>query len=213
MKLISINVGLPRDVLWKDRVVTTGIFKTPVSGPVRVEKLNLEGDQQADLTVHGGLDKAVYVYPAEHYDYWRAELPEMELPWGMFGENFTVTGFSEDNTCIGDQFQIGSARFAVAQPRLPCYKLGVKFGRDDILKRFLQSGRLGFYFSVIEEGEVNAGDDVQLVQRNSAQISVSDIARLYVMRDDLADLRRRAAELEALPKSWRDYFLKQLSPS
>jgi MOSC domain-containing protein YiiM len=210
MKLVSVNVGLPREVAWNDRIVTTGIFKEPVSGTIRVDKLNLEGDRQADLTVHGGEYKAVYVYPAEHYDYWRGELPEMDLPWGMFGENLTVTGLSEDYVNIGDQLRIGSALFTVTQPRMPCYKLGIKFGRDDMPKRFLKSGRTGFYLSVSQEGEVAAGDGIQRVNVDPAEITVSDITRLYTDRDGLRPLRQRATELEALPASWRGYFKKQL---
>src|SRR6266851_1777434 len=163
MKLLSVNVGLPRDVISKGRLVTTGIFKEPVEGRVRLRTLNLDGDRQADLKVHGGIDKAVYAYPAEHYDYWRSELPGVELPWGMFGENFTVEGMLESGVNIGDEFRIGSAELVVTQPRLPCYKLAVKFGRDDIIKRFLGSGRTGFYFAVLKEGEVGAGDSIELL--------------------------------------------------
>jgi MOSC domain-containing protein YiiM len=154
MQVISVNVGLPREVLWKGKVVSTGIFKEPVEGRVQVRSLNLDGDRQADLTVHGGVDKAVYAYPAEHYDYWRNQLPEMELPWGMFGENWTIEGLSEDAVNIGDCFRIGSAEVIATQPRMPCYKLGIRFGRTDIVKRFLDSRLTGVYFSVVEEGEV-----------------------------------------------------------
>jgi MOSC domain-containing protein YiiM len=211
MKLISVNVALPRDVIWKGRTVTTGIYKEPVSGTIHVGRLNLDGDRQADLTVHGGEEKAVYVYPAEHYDHWRIELPEMELPWGMFGENFTVSGLSEDEVKIGDRFRIGSATLSVTQPRMPCYKLGIKFGRDDMVKRFLKSGRTGFYFSVSQEGDVTAGDAIQLVESDPGSLLVSDITRLYVNHDGLTDLRQRASELEALPTNWRGYFKKQLA--
>lgn len=210
MKLVSVNVGLPREVTWNGRTVSTGIFKEPVTGAIRVDKLNLEGDRQADLTVHGGEHKAVYVYPAEHYEYWRAELPEMSMPWGMFGENLTVAGLSEDDVCIGDQFQIGSALFTVTQPRMPCYKLGIKFARDDMPKLFLKSGRTGFYFSVSQEGEVTAGDLIQRVKTDPAAVKVSDITSLYIDPYGLRPLRQRALELEALPSGWRDHFRKQL---
>ncbi|HET8910004.1 MAG TPA: MOSC domain-containing protein, partial [Ktedonobacteraceae bacterium] len=139
MRVISVNVGQPREVIWKGRTVSTGIFKEPVEGRIKVGRLNLDGDRQADLTVHGGPEKAIYVYPAEHYSYWRQEFPEMELPWGMFGENLTLEGLLEKDAHVGDQFQLGSAKVMVVQPRLPCYKLGLKFKRDDILKRFLRS--------------------------------------------------------------------------
>ena len=206
MKLISVNVGLPREVSWKGKTVRTGIFKEPVSERVMVRSLNLDGDRQADLTVHGGLDKAVYVYPFEHYDYWRGELPDTELTLGTFGENFTITGLREEEVNIGDRFRIGNVTLMVTQPRLPCYKLGIRFGRPDIVKQFLASRRTGFYFRVLQEGEVEAGDTLELLSRDDNNITVADITQLYVRKEDNPDLRQRAAQLEALPKSWRDYF-------
>ncbi|MDZ7953528.1 MAG: MOSC domain-containing protein [Nostoc sp. DedQUE12b] len=206
MKLISVNVGLPREVTWKGKTVSTGIFKEPVSDRVTVRSLNLDGDGQADLTVHGGADKAVYLYPFEHYEYWRGELPDTELPLGIFGENFTTTGLKEEEVNIGDRFQIGNVRLMVTQPRLPCYKLGIRFGRPDIVKQFLASRRTGFYFRVLQEGEVGAGDTLELVSRDNNNITVADITRLYVREQDNPELLRRAAQLEALPQSWRDYF-------
>ena len=210
MRIISLNVGLPREIVYKDRSILTGIFKEPVEGRVRARKLNLDGDRQADLRVHGGAEKAVYVYPSEHYDYWRAELPGIELPWGMFGENFTVEGLNEKEVNIGNRFRAGEAVFMVTQPRMPCYKLAAKFGRDDIIKRFLRSERSGFYLSVIEEGEVGAGDVIELVSKDENNITVTDITQLYVSKGKNQDLLRRAAVLEALPASWRDYFLDQI---
>ncbi len=210
MKLISVNVGLPREVIWKSRTVTTGIFKEPIESPVMVRKLNLDGDRQADLSVHGGLDKAVYGYPAEHYDYWRHELPGMNLPWGMFGENFTTEGLLEGAVNIGDRFRIGSSVLMVTQPRMPCFKLAVKFGRDDIVKRFLRSGRPGFYFSVLTEGEVSAGDEIELISRDENNVTVSDITRLYVSERDNLDLLYRAVQVNALPETWRDHFQRQI---
>ncbi len=210
MKLVSLNVGLPREVIWKGRRVTTGIFKEPVKGHVRVRSLNLEGDRQADLSAHGGSDKAVYAYPAEHYDYWQGELPGMKLPWGMFGENFTIEGLRENEVNIGDRFRIGSAIVVVTQPRMPCYKLGIRFGRDDIIKRFLNSGRTGFYLSVLEEGEVSAGDAIELISRDENNVKVADITRLYWSRQGDVDLLYRAVRVEALPAGWRDYFFEKL---
>lgn len=210
MKLISVNVGLAREVIWKDRTVTTGIFKEPVEGRVMVRKLNLDEDRQADLSVHGGLDKAVYGYPAEHYEYWRYELPGMKLPWGMFGENFTTEGLLEGVVNIGDRFRIGSSVLMVTQPRMPCYKLQVKFGRDDIVKRFLRSGRPGFYFSVLEEGEVGTGDEIELLSRDENNITVADVTRLYVSEKDNLKLLYHAVQVEALPESWRGYFQRQI---
>lgn len=210
MKLLSVNVGLPREVSWKGKTVMTGIFKEPLQGRVILRSLNLDGDQQADLTVHGGVDKAVYAYPVEHYDYWRHELPDMELPWGMFGENLTIEGVLEDVVNIGDRFRIGTAEVMVTQPRMPCYKLGIKFGRADMVKRFLASRRSGFYFSVIEEGEVEVGDELEVIDRDENQITVTDIVRLYVRESNDLNLLYRVAQLQALPASWRDYFKQQL---
>jgi MOSC domain-containing protein YiiM len=209
MKLLSVNVGLPREVEWKGKIVRTSIFKTPVVGRVRVAKLNVKGDQQSDLTVHGGIDKAVYAYPSEHYSFWRSELPGMDLPWGFFGENFTTVGLLED-THIGDRFRIGSAQFVVTQPRMPCFKLGIRFNRPDMVKRFLQSGRTGFYFAVLEEGEVAAGDSIELLERDEHNIPVADVVNLYRGDATNQDLLRRVSELPSLPNSWRDYFRKRL---
>src|SRR6266702_3569389 len=174
MKLISLQVGLPRLVEYHGEPVATGIFKEPVPGPVMLRTLNLDGDRQADLSVHGGPSKAVYAYPSEHYEYWRHELPEMEIPWGMFGENFKSEGLHEAQLNIGDQFRIASAVVMVTEPRLPCYKLGIRFGRADIIKRFLASERTGFYLSVLREGEVGAGDQFKLIKNSKQSVMVSD---------------------------------------
>jgi len=210
MELISINVGLPREASWKGRTVSTGIFKSPVEGPTKLRTLNLDGDGQADLSVHGGPDKAVYVYPAEHYEFWRGELSDLELTWGHFGENFTTQGFLEEDVHIGDIIRVGSALVRVTQPRMPCYKLGIRFGRADMLKRFLESRRSGFYLAVLEEGTVQAGDTLSYVERSTQGISVADVMRLYAFdKDDWATMRR-VVEIEALPESWRNHFRHQL---
>jgi MOSC domain-containing protein YiiM len=213
MKVVSVNVGLPREVVWKGQTVTTGIFKEPVEGRVVLHALNLEGDRQADLTVHGGRSKAVYAYPAEHYGYWSHELPEMPLPWGMFGENLTTEGLCEDALNIGDRFRIGTAEVMVTEPRMPCYKLGIRFGRDDIVKRFLASGRSGFYFAVLREGELGAGDTIQRTHQEPNSVTVSDIVRLYVSERGNRELLQRAVEVEALPEGWREHFQRQLQKS
>lgn len=210
MKIISVNVGLPREVNWKGRTVSTGIFKESVTDRVMVRSLNLDGDGQADLTVHGGLEKAVYVYPFEHYDYWRTELPDTDLTMGNFGENFTTTGLKEEDLNIGDRFQIGGVELMVTQPRMPCYKLGIRFGRADMVKRFLASRRTGFYFRVLQEGEVVAGDTLALVSRDENNITVADITQLYTREKNDPELLQRATQLEALPESWRDYFQEQV---
>jgi MOSC domain-containing protein YiiM len=210
MQVVSVNVGQPRKVVWKGQIVETGIYKKAVEGPVAVRRLNIDGDRQADLTVHGGLDKAIYGYPAEHYAFWREQFPEMELPWGMFGENLSLEGLLEDTVHIGDHFQVGSAKLMVTQPRLPCSKLGNKFGRDDMIKRFLVSGMTGFYFAVLEEGEVAAGDSISLLHRDEHEIKVADIVRLYREDKYNLDLMRRVVAVEALPEEWRDYFHERI---
>jgi MOSC domain-containing protein YiiM len=210
MKIVSLNVGRPRLVMRNDEPVSTGIFKEPVTGRVMLRTLNLDGDRQADLTVHGGPEKAVYLYPSEHYAFWKQELPDMDLPWGMFGENFTAEGILETETHIGDKFRIGAAELMVTQPRMPCYKLGIRFGRTDIIRRFLASERTGFYFSVLQEGEVGAGDEIQLIEKNTSGVRVVDVTRLYGSEKDNVDLMQRAIATEALPESWRDYFRKRI---
>jgi len=170
-----------------------------------------DGDRQADLSVHGGRTKAVYAYPAEHYDFWRKEFPDMELPFGMFGENFTVTGFSESELNIGDEFRVGAAIVRVTEPRLPCYKLGIKFGRSDILKRFLASERTGFYLGVDQEGEVGASDEFQLIRRNKPSVTITEVTRLYSSDRANVELLRRAVAVEALDDGWRSYFQNQLA--
>src|SRR2546430_5386663 len=180
MKLISVNTGLPREVTWHGRTVTTGIFKQPVDGRVVLRKLNLVGDRQADLTVHGGAYKAVYCYPLVHYEYWRGELPRRTLPMGSFGENFTLEGLLEDSVHLGDQFSVGSAEVVVTQPRVPCFKPGIRFQSDDMVRRFLASGRTGFYLAVTREGQVGADDEVKVISRDENEVLVSEITRLYV---------------------------------
>ena len=210
MRVVSVNVGRPRRVRWKGRVVETGIFKRPVEGRVPLRRLNFDGDRQADLTVHGGRTKAVYAYPIEHYPFWRDELGE-ELPLGAFGENLTVEGLPlEDEIAVGDRLRVGSAELVVTQPRLPCYKLGLRFGRDDMVKRFLDAGRSGYYLAVEVEGDVGAGDAVELLARDPAQVPVGEVTRVYARdRGDVAALERLAT-LEALPADWRRYFAERL---
>jgi MOSC domain-containing protein YiiM len=217
MKLVSVNTGLPREVSWHGRTVTTGIFKEPVKGRVALRKLNLDGDRQADLTAHGGEYKAVYCYPLVHYDYWKKELPGRELTMGMFGENFTIDagkdGLLEEHVHLGDRFSVGAAEVVVTQPRLPCYKLGVRFGSDDMVKRFLASGRTGFYVAVVREGEVGAGDEMKVIAREANAVPVAEITRLYVAkRYGEAEINavRRALRVAELPESWKGYFRERL---
>ena len=210
MKLISVSVGRPRQVTWRGKSVKTSIWKTPVEGAVRVTTLNLQGDEQSDLSVHGGADKAVYVYPSEHYAYWRAELPGADLPWGAFGENFTTEGLLEEHVRIGDRLRVGSAEFVVTQPRMPCFKLGIRFDRPDIVKRFLRARRTGFYLSVTREGSVTAGDPIEFAAREEHGVTVADIVDLYARDSENEGLLRRAVALTALPESWRDHFRQRL---
>lgn len=213
MKLISLNVARPRLTVYKGTTINTGIFKKPVSGRIVLRTLNLDGDQQADLSVHGGPYKAVYAYPSEHYGYWRQEFPGMELPWGTFGENFTTEGLSENDLHVGDHFRVGSSALMVRQPRMPCYKLAAKFQRDDMIERFLVSGRSGFYFSVEQEGEVGVGDSFELISQNQDGITIAEMNRLFVRDRYNRDLLQKAIATAALPESWRDYFLPRLSSS
>jgi MOSC domain-containing protein YiiM len=210
MKLISVNVGLPREVESNGGTVKTGIFKQAVAGTVRVERLNLVGDRQADLSVHGGPYKAVYAYPAEHYAYWQRNLAEAELPWGMFGENLTTDGLRETDVRIGDRFRIGTAELSVTQPRTPCYKLGIRFARPEMVKLFLNSGRSGFYFAVAQEGELKSGDSIELVDREANSLTVAEINRLYAFEKDDREMLKRAVQIKGLSENWRNYFLEQL---
>src|SRR5258706_561720 len=213
MKLVSVNTGMPREVKWHGRMVTTGIFKEPVKGRVALRKLNLDGDRQADLSVHGGEHKAVYCYPIAHYDYWERELPGRDLPMASFGENFTTDGLLEGSVHLGDRFSVGSAEVVVTQPRLPCYKLGVRFESDDMVRRFLASGRTGFYCAVTSEGEVGAGDEIKVISRDENAVPVSEITRLYIAkRYDDGDVKslRRALRVGALPDGWKQYFGERL---
>jgi MOSC domain-containing protein YiiM len=202
-KLISVQVGVPRVVFRDGAEVSTGIFKMPVGKRIQMRALNLDGDRQADLSVHGGLNKAVYVYPSEHYPYWKNELPGMELPWGAFGENLTTSGLFENAVCIGDRFSIGTAEVVVTQPRLPCFKLNLKFDRDDMINRFLASRYSGFYLRVLREGEVGAGDEIIPVHQDENRVSVLDVLRLYLGESDSSELRKRALQVEYLSPSWR----------
>jgi MOSC domain-containing protein YiiM len=214
MKLVSVNVGLPREVTWHGNIVTTAIFKQPVEGRVALRKLNLDGDRQADLTVHGGEHKAVYCYPFEHYAYWKKELPGRDLPLAIFGENFTIEDLLEDSVHLADRFSVGSAQVVVTQPRLPCYKLGIRFQSDDMVKRFLASTRTGFYLAVTREGEVASDDEIKLIARDPHAVPVSEITRLYVAKrfsDDDAASVRRALQVAALPESWKAYFRDRLA--
>jgi MOSC domain-containing protein YiiM len=213
MKIVSLHVGLPREIQWHGQSVTTGIFKSPTAARIRLRKLNLDGDRQADLTVHGGEHKAVYCYPVEHYAYWKEKLPNRELPLGTFGENLTTEGMLEEDVRIGDRLAINDAEVVVTQPRLPCYKLGIRFQADDMVKKFLSSRRIGFYVAVTREGEIAAGDEIVPVTRNAAGVSIADFLRLFLAkrftRADAAKIRQ-LFELPSVPADWKVYFHDRL---
>jgi MOSC domain-containing protein YiiM len=211
MKLVSLNVARAQLMVYKGATINTGIFKKAVTGRITLRTLNLDGDRQADLSVHGGPYKAVYGYPSEHYEYWRQERPEAKLPWGGFGENFTTEGLGEEELHVGDRFRIGSAVVMVRQPRMPCYKLAAKFQRDDMIERFLRSGRSGFYFSVEQEGEVGTEDSFELLFRENNGITIAEINRLFVWEKYNRDLLQKAIATPALPEAWREYFLPRLN--
>jgi MOSC domain-containing protein YiiM len=210
MRVLSVNVGLPREVTWRGKPVRTGIYKEPVTGRVPLRRLNLDGDRQADLRVHGGPDKAVYAYPSEYYELWSRERPELEFGPGTFGENLTTEGLLDQDVSIGDRFRVGSAELVVTQPRLPCFKLGIKMGRDEFVTEFLERGLYGFYLAVIREGDVEAGDPILALSRDPHGFGVNEVARLYVRDRNDVESMRRAAELEVLPESWRHYFRKRV---
>jgi MOSC domain-containing protein YiiM len=210
MRLISVNVGMPREIAYNGKAIVTGIFKEPVHERVRLRALNLDGDRQADLSVHGGPSKAVYLYPKEHYDFWRGELSGMELSWGAFGENFTTEGLFEDKLGIGDYLRIGTAQVMVTEPRLPCFKLAAKFGRDDMIKKFLRSGRTGFYLAVITEGEVGAGDEIEWFSGGSP-VTIAGLTEVYLHRKHDVRALERMLNVKPLSAGWRRYFQEQLA--
>lgn len=213
MKLISVNVGRPRTIEWMGKEVLTSIYKQPVEGRVALRGFNLAGDQQSDLSVHGGADKAVYGYPGEHYPFWRGELSSVELSWGAFGENLTTEGLSEEDLSIGDVVRVGTAQLMVTQPRIPCFKLVARLGVADMVKRFLASRRSGFYFSVVAEGEVAAGDEIEVVERATERMSVRELTDLYVTKQPAPQVLERALRLRGLAQVWREQITADLGAS
>ena len=212
-RLLSVNVSLPKPVEHDGKIVWTGIFKEPVPGRVALRRLNLEGDRQADLTVHGGVDKAVYAYPVEHYDHWRRGLERELSSCGQFGENFTVSGMLESSTSIGDVYRIGTAVVQVTQPRTPCFKLGIRMGDRRFLRPFLASGRTGFYLRVLEEGEVGAGDEIELVRADPSGLTVAELLRLAYEDPDDLEGAKRAAAVQALSADWREWLGARVTKS
>ena len=206
MKLLSVNVSQPKEVSYNGKRIRTGIFKEPVSGRTMMRRLNVDGDGQGDPTVHGGIHKAVYIYTMEHYNYWKRELGRYDLTYGQFGENLTVEGLLEGKVHIGDVFRIGEALVEVSQPRVPCFKLGIKMGIPQIVKPFLESGRVGFYVRVLEEGEVGAGDAIKRTRVGEGKMTVKEIVHLRHFDHTNVEAVERAASLPALTPSWRDSF-------
>ncbi len=212
MKLISVNVSQPKPVTTADgTTVMTGIFKEPVPGPVLLRRLNLEGDRQADLTVHGGADKALYAYPVEHYSYWQRVLNVEQFRFGQFGENLTIAGLTEDTVRIGDVYRIRQATVQVTQPRVPCYKLGLKFQIPAMPKLFLASARSGFYLRVLQEGSIGAGDPIERIQSDPRQLTVRQVFALAFFDKDNVELIRKAVAIPSLSDSWREMFEERLS--
>ncbi len=213
MKLIAVSVSLPIEVQHGDKLIKTGIFKKSVAGPVRVGTLNLEGDGQADLNNHGGAHKAVYAYALDHYAYWRETLGRGEMDYGQFGENLTIAGLDESERYVGDRLQIGSALFAISQPRVPCYKLGIRLGDDNMPKLFSQSARTGFYLSVLREGVIEAGDAVEVVEPGYGKVAIRHLFEAYMNRGgkDAAQILRRALEVRELSQEWRAQIEKRLA--
>ncbi len=211
MRVLSVNVGLPRPVTFEGRMVETGIWKSPVVGRVGIVGDNLVGDRQADLRVHGGRDKAIYGYPSEHYAWWREHLPGVDLPWGAFGENLTVEGLLEDAVRVGERFRVGEAELLATQPRTPCFKLGIKFARPQIVKEFLRSERSGCYFAIVRPGAIGAGDRVERVHAEPGSMTITELVRLSTADAVDPATLRRAVALPGLAQAWRDRFAKRLA--
>jgi MOSC domain-containing protein YiiM len=208
VRVVSVNVSPGRVVTWQGQPITTGIFKEPVEERVRIRETGLDGDRQADRTVHGGPFKAVYAYSLEHYHWWQEQL-RMELYPGSFGENLTIRDFPEDQIAVGDVFQLGRARLQAVQPRLPCFKLGIRFGTQRVVKQFMQSGRFGIYFRVLEEGDVGAGDALTWLHRDPRRVPVASLVRLLQPATFDRALAESAAELPSLPPEWRELLTER----
>ena len=211
-RIESVNVGGIREVEWRGQVYRTGIYKSPVEGPVRVEGVQMAGDEQADLTVHGGPTKSVYGYPVEHYEKWRVELPEEQRAFvdepGAFGENLTMSGLLESDVGIGDRFRIGSAILVVTEPRMPCSKLAMRFRDPMMIRRFTASGRHGWYFGIEEPGEIRAGDTVERIEAHPERLTIAEVVGLRVGHLEDEAVRALAARHPGLPSGWRDTFAK-----
>jgi ferredoxin-NADP reductase/MOSC domain-containing protein YiiM len=205
-RLVSVNVGMPKDVRWRDKIVHTGVWKTPVEGPVMVRRLNIDGDGQGDLAGHGGEQRAVMVYQRESYDFWKTHLRRDDLEPGNFGENFTVIGLADDEVCIGDRYRIGDAEFEVTQPRVTCFRIGLRLNEPDMPNLLVAQHRPGFYFRVITEGYVRAGDDIVRTRRGRHELSVVDVDALLYLPDRNVEQLRKIVEVPALSPGWQQSF-------
>ena len=210
-RLLSVNVGLPRDVTWQGRTVHTAIWKAPVKGPRMVRRLNVDGDGQGDLAGHGGERRAVFVYQMDSYRYWQSHLGRTDFIYGQFGENFTVDGLSDAEVCIGDRYRIGGALFEVTQPRVTCFRLGIRMNEPEMAALVVKHGRPGFYFRVLEEGKVAAGDEITQVASGPEHMSVSEIDALLYMPGHSRDQLERALRIPALSAGWRSSFAALLT--
>lgn len=210
MKIVSLNVGMPQKFEWQGKEIFSGILKKPVTTPLQLSSLNFEGDKQADLKVHGGRDKAVYGYPAEHYDFWRDELKLTDLEWGAFGENLTLRGLLETEVQIGDRYRMGTAEIVVSQPRMPCTKLEMRLKRPGFCKRFLETRMSGFYFSVAREGIVSVGDEIKLLERSENGVTVVSALELKINKTRDPEMLRRILNISSLSKSWSVEFEERL---
>src|SRR5690242_10851428 len=204
--LLSVNVGMPKEVLWQGKSVFTGVFKDPVAGPRRVRKLNIDGDGQGDLAGHGGEERAVFVYQIDSYRYWERELARSDFVHGQFGENFTIEGLSDDEVCIGDRYQIGGAIFEVTQPRVTCYRVGIRMNDPRIPALLVSHHRPGFYFRVLQEGEVEAGDEILKLGTGPEEMTVAEVSALLYLPGHPRQQLLRAVRIPALSSGWQDSF-------
>ncbi|QCK14197.1 MOSC domain-containing protein [Mangrovivirga cuniculi] len=211
MQLKSIFVGKPKEVMYNGKIISTGIFKNEISGAVKVNKYNLEGDKQADLTVHGGENKAVYAYPVEHYEFWKKIRPDLQFEPGVFGENLSVSGLFEGEVNVGDQYKIGTAVLSVTTPRLPCFKLGIRMNDTKIIKDFMDAERSGFYFKVIKEGVINPGDKIELIHQDSYGLTICDLVKLHTTEKTNSELLLKAIEAPELQDDWKEKFAEKLN--
>ncbi len=212
MEVISLNIGLPREIEFEGKKIITSIYKEPVFERVNLEKINLEGDKQADLSVHGGIFKAIYSYPIEYYEFWKKKYPNKIFSIGFFGENLTTKGLFEYEVNVGDKFKIGTAQIVATQPRLPCYKLGARAGTMEIIKQFLDSEKTGIYFKVVKSGQIGSGDQIQLIAKDPNNITIQDIVRLYKNKAS-QEIMERAIKLHHLPQKWKSQFVEKLHSS